>query len=298
VLADCWRQLPHRAWFILLVSVWIALFQFLGNSTFGYIDTSSLFLWMFNAYNAPLSEDGHGNLIPFVILGLFWWKRKELLALPKRQWWPALIGLAGALGLHLIGYRVQQPRISIIGFFTGLLFLIGLAWGRGVLKASLFPFILFVFCIPISSLAEGLSFPLRLVSTEVTIWIAHWVLGIDVIQDGVRILDPNGAYNYEVAAACSGIRSLITLLALTTIYGFVVFERTWKRLLTIALAPPLAVAGNVLRLTAVIMTAEAFGQQAGERVHDWVGFVTFALALVCLLLVGGWLREEKPSCAL
>src|SRR5437867_9356620 len=104
--AACWRRLPDKGLFFGLLAAWLALFHFFGNSTFGYVDTPSLFHWMFNAYNSksPTADDGHGNLIPFVVLGLFWWKRKELLALPMKTWWPGLLLVALALALHVIGY--------------------------------------------------------------------------------------------------------------------------------------------------------------------------------------------------
>src|ERR1043165_2990589 len=87
-----WPQLPNKGLFFGLLAAWLALFHFLGNSTFGYVDTSSLFHWMYNDYDSvsPAADDGHGKLIPFVVLGLLWWKRKELLALPKQTWWPGL----------------------------------------------------------------------------------------------------------------------------------------------------------------------------------------------------------------
>ena len=122
---------------------WLALFQFLGNSTLGYISTPSLLSWMNAVYvsnpDANGSDDSHGKLIPFVVLALFWWKRKQLLALPLRTWWPGLLLVALALGLHVLGYMVQQPRISIVALFTGIYGLMGLAWGRAMAARELLP---------------------------------------------------------------------------------------------------------------------------------------------------------------
>ena len=297
-LVAFWRALPNKGFFLVLLACWIALFQWLGNSTFGYIDTASLFRWMYNSYTSAESEDGHGVLIPFVVLVLFWWKRDSLLALPKSLWWPGLLGLAGASLLHLLGYLVQQPRISIIAFFVGAFALMGLTWGKHWLKASFFPYVLFAFCVPIGALAGGITFKMRVLATQITVGFCHAVLGINVIRDGVRIYEPNGAYTYEVAAACSGIRSSIALLALTTIYGFVTFTTWWKRLLFVVLAIPLAILGNVVRLTGIVFAAEAFGQGAGQFVHEWFGFITFAIAIGCIMMLGYWLRDADPSSAL
>src|SRR5438309_8271127 len=99
---NCWRRLPNRAFFFILLAAWLALFHFLGNSTLGYVRTPSLLFWMYNAYRSSAdhnatSDDGHGLFIPFVVLGLFWWKRKELMGLPLKAWWPGLLWLVLAL---------------------------------------------------------------------------------------------------------------------------------------------------------------------------------------------------------
>src|ERR1035441_10267724 len=83
-LLDCWRRLPNKGLFFLLLVAWLALFQFLGNSTLGYIPTPSLLQWMYIAYasntDASGSDDSHAKIVPFIVLALFWWKRKQLLA--------------------------------------------------------------------------------------------------------------------------------------------------------------------------------------------------------------------------
>ncbi len=290
-----WRGMPDKGLFFALLAAWVALFHFLGNSTFGYVDTPSLLQWMYSAYNQPDSEDAHGNLIPFVVLGLLWWKREALARVVKRTWWPGLAGVVLALVLHLLGYLMQQPRISIIAFFSGVYALLGLVWGWRFAVACFFPFVLFAFCLPLATALDPITIPLRQISTDVAVYLARGVLGIPVLQFGVQIMDPKGAYSYEVAAACSGIRSLLTLTALTTIYGFVSFSAGWKRMIMVAIAVPLALVGNVLRLVTVIVAAEAFGPKTAEVVHDWFGFVTFALAVAVMLGLGHLLREPEPE---
>ena len=98
--------------------------------------------------------------------------------------------------------------------------------------------------------------------------VAHWILGIDVIREGTQLFDPSGTYQYEVAAACSGMRSLIAIFLLATIYGFITFRSPWKRLFLMALAFPLAVLGNLARMLFIIMAAEIGGQEAGNYVHE------------------------------
>ena len=134
----CWRRLPEKLFFFGLLAAWLGLFHFLGNSTLGYLRTPSLLLWMKGAYDTPVNDDGHGNLIPFVVLGLFWWRREELLAVSKRLWPPALALLVVAVLLHVAGYVVQQPRVSVVALFAGIYALMGLAWGAGVVAREFF----------------------------------------------------------------------------------------------------------------------------------------------------------------
>ena len=104
----CWHRLPNKRLFFAMLGAWALLFQFLGNGTFGYLDTASLFQWMIWAYNTGgVTDDGHGNLVPFVVLWLFWWKRKELLAVEVRSWWPGVLIVLLALALHMYCYAVQ-----------------------------------------------------------------------------------------------------------------------------------------------------------------------------------------------
>lgn len=291
---DYWRQLPNKGLFFVLLAVWLGLFHFLGNSTFGYVNTPSLPGWMWNAWSANDWDEGHGALMPVVVLALLWWKRRELMALPLGLWWPGLGLVAVALGLHLVGYMIQQPRLSIIGLFGGIYGLMGLAWGWRFLRASFFPFFLFVFCIPFGSLAEKVTFPLRMLVSYISVGISQ-AAGFDVIRDGSLIYDMQRTFQFDVAPACSGIRSLVALLALTTIFGFLVFRSPWRRAVMVLSAFPLAVLGNVIRITFTIFVTELFGQKYGLAVEQKFGFVTFAVALVCVLLLERWLREPAPA---
>ncbi len=295
-LHQCWQRLPNKGFFLGLLGAWLLLFNSLGSSTLGYLNTTSLFRWMYNAYSNShgTSEDGHGVLMPFVVLALFWWKRKELLSLPHRVWWPGLLLLAGALGLHVLGYMVQQPRISIIALFGGIYALMGLAWGPVWLRASFFPFFLFAFCVPLAAAAEPVTIPLRhLVSRAVTA-ICNNLLGMNVIREGTLLFNSQRTYQYEVAAACSGVRSLIAIFALSTIYGFMNFKQGWKRLLFMASTVPLALLGNIIRLMAIILAAEVSGQSAGDYVHESSIFslLPYLPAIAGMLVLGRALQAH------
>jgi exosortase len=170
----------------------------------------------------------------------------------------------------------QQQRISIVAFFLGLYGLTGMAWGPGWLRASFFPFFLFAFTIPMAEVADVVTFPLRMLVTTITVDVCKCI-GLDVIRDGTQIFDAQHTFAYDVAPACSGIRSLTALLGLTTVLGFMTYRSAWKRAAMVFAAVPLAVAGNVMRLLFIIVTAETFGQEAGDYIHDsaWLSLLPY-----------------------
>jgi exosortase len=303
---ESWPQLPNKGFFFLLLAAWLALFFFLGNATVGYIHSRSpsLYRWMLDAYhpggNYAESEDGHGVIVPFVVIALFWWKRKQLLAQPLRVWTPGLLLVIFALFIHLAGFLGQQPKISVIALFAGIYGLMGLAWGPAWLKACFFPFFLFAFCVPLGLQAQVITFPLRLLVSQMVSFFANGLLAIDVQRIGTQLLNPSGNYFYEVAAACSGLRSLIATLGISIVYGFVTFPAWWKRLLLIAAAFPLAVFGNFIRMMAIILAAEIGGQKWGNYVHEGgpkglLSLIPYIPAFIGLMLLGHWLRERSST---
>ncbi|MGH7970567.1 MAG: exosortase/archaeosortase family protein, partial [Limisphaerales bacterium] len=239
--STCWQRLPNKVFFIGSLLAWLCLFQFLGNSTLGYIPTPSLMLWMVNAFTAGSeswfeSDGAYGLLVPIVVLVLFWVKRHDLTKLKLRAWWPAMLLVVAGLFFHVLGYAVQQPRLSIVGMVVGIYGLMGMAWGWSWLRASFFPFFLLVFCVPVGSLSDLITFPLRLLVTKLVTVFSHFVLAIDVVRNGNVLMDPTGRYQYEVAAACSGIRSLFATGVLAVILAWVSLQRPWKRLVMLASA--------------------------------------------------------------
>ena len=90
-----------------------------------------------------------------------------------------------------------------------------------------------------------MGFPLRLLAAKVTVFISEVILSMGVRGDGTRIIDLADGYQFDVAAECSGIRSLSTMLALASVVAFMSFRRPWKRVLVIAAAFPVAVVSNV-----------------------------------------------------
>jgi exosortase len=293
---EYWARVPDKGLFLALLAGWCLLFQFVGISSFNFDTTRpSLFEWLHNAWNAPTLDSSQGNLIPFVVLVLFWVKRRELAASISGVWWPGLLVVALALAVHMIGYLVEQPRGSLVGLCLGLYGFIGLVWGWKTMLKSFFPMVLFAFCMPLGTFAQGITLPLRMMAATWTRVICHTFLEINVVQQGTALMDSAGQFNYDVAVACSGIRSFVALLAVTTIFAMLSLRSPWKRLLMIASTVPLVLVCNVLRLTAVILTAQAYGRDAGIWVHGWFWVVTYSVAIGSLMALARLLREKPLS---
>ena len=295
-----WRQLPDKTLFFILLGAWMALFHFLGNSSFGYVPTRSLFGWMSVAYNKEslTADDGHGNFIPLVVVIILWLRRDELFSHQFKTWWPGLLLVALGLLAHITGFIVQQQRISIVGLFTGIYGLTGLVWGPRWLKASFFPFFLFAFMVPLGSLTDKVTFPLRLMVTWIVEHLFNDILGIGVIRTGTQLFNGLGTYQYEVAAACGGMRSLISIFLIATSYAFLVFRSPLNRLIMVCASLPLAVIGNTVRLSTIVAAGEWRGQNAGNFVHDngIISMLPYIPAIFGVMLIGQYLeKREKPQ---
>jgi exosortase len=294
-----WTQIPSKIFFFGLLATWALLFQFFGNSILGYVHTPSLFEWLYSIYNAQseLYDNSYGNLIPFLVIGLFWWKRKDLLALPLEFWSPGLLLLAAALALHIVGYVIQQPFLSVVALFAGIYALMGLAWGRAWLRHSAYPFFLFVFSVPLAAHLNFILLPLQLLMSWLTALVAHGI-GIGVLRHGTQLLNASGNYGYDVAAACAGMRSLIAVFLLATVVAFGILRRPGNRIFLMALAVPFAVLGNMLRLLVIIIAAEMGGQKSGDYVHEGgplglISLLPYVPGIIGLLGIGFWLEKRE-----
>jgi exosortase/archaeosortase family protein len=110
-------------------------------------------------------------------------------------------------------------------------------------------------------------------------------------------MSPDGKFQYDVVAACSGMRSLMVIFLLATVYSFVTFRSPGKRIFLMALALPLSVLGNVTRLMCIVIAAEMGGQSKGDFVHEnwFFSLVPYVPAIVGLLLVGRWLEKKSKA---
>ncbi|MEO0794525.1 MAG: exosortase [Verrucomicrobiota bacterium] len=272
------------------------LWQFFGNNVRTYVDTSSIFVWWTHQWTNPRSQTEYGPVVLLAAIGLsIWnWRRSPEVSVQPRII-PAGILLMSGLGLHAGGLIVEQARLSIIGL---LVFINGLAWlagGTRAGRATAFPLAFMLFALPLEFLFDEFGFFLRLAVIQSATAIAH-LLGIEVIRNGTHLVSPDGSFNYDVEPACSGIRSLVALAALSLLVGYCCFRSWWRRGLLFFLAFPFAYVGNVIRIFAIIIAAEWFGQDAGLVVHEWFGFLVFVIvlgfALATVSALEKWLPEK------
>jgi exosortase len=271
------------------------LFNFWGNATHGYIATNSLFYWWGFQWVNPDSETEHAWLVLALSIVLLWRTlgRTGPEAAPENT--GALIALVWGLLLHAVGYVAQQPRISIIGLLTFAWGVLTLAGGRRWGRASAFPLAFMVFAIPVNAL-DTVGFWLRMWVVQSGERVAHWI-GIGVVRSGTQLIAPDGRYLYDVVAACSGVRSLMALSALSLVVGYLWLRPAWLRVAMLLLSLPLVYVGNVLRITSIIVAAQWGGQAWGNRVHDVMGFGVFVVVLGGVMATAELISRKRPEWA-
>ncbi|MBL9216103.1 MAG: exosortase [Opitutaceae bacterium] len=274
----------------------LAVFQGFGNSNLGYIDSRSLFYWWGYQWSNPASESEHGWMILALSVWLCWRNLRRADPTPPAAGgrnfpWRATAAMTGGLGVHLLGYALQQQRVSIVGLLCFVWGVAELAGGRRWGRAAAFPLAFMVFAIPLNVL-DTLGFYLRLGVIEVSYTLAR-MLDLDVIRNGTQLMSPDGSYQYDVAAACSGMRSLMALSALSLLIGYLNFRAWWARAFIGLLCFPYAFIGNVVRIFAIIIAAEWKGQEAGTVVHEWFGFLIFLIVLGLVQLTVGLMQRWR-----
>jgi exosortase len=266
--------------------------QFFGNATQGYIHSRSLFYWWGSQWFDPAAEMQHGPLVALVAVWLFWRNLRSQGAsavASEPAGWRAPAALLAGLALHLVGYAAQQTRISIAAMLLFLWGVLMLAGGRRWGRAAVFPLGFMLLAVPVS-FVDSLGFSLRLVVTDNAYALAQR-FGISLVRNGTQLFSPDGRFQYDVAAACSGIRSLVALLALALLVGYIGFRSWVARAVLVAAGLPYVVIGNIVRVLAIVVVGEKYGQTAGGRVHEASGVVVFLVVLGLLLATVALLRR-------
>lgn len=224
----------------------------------------------------------HGFLIVPIALFLAWERADKLQTIPIK---PSLWGLVGVLGslavltAGMLGAELFLTRISMIGVLAGsIVFLLG--WGH--LRALAFPIAFLILMVPLPAIIfNKITFPLQLWASQFgEFGIA--AMNIPVLREGNIIVLAHT--KLEVVEACSGIRSLVSLLTLGIVYAYFIDTRLPVRWIITLSAVPVAIFSNAMRITGTGVAAHYYGAQAAEGFfHSFSGWAVFIVAFLAML---------------
>lgn len=287
------RSLEIGLWVLILATITF-MFGVEGNTEETLSQGRSAIGWMISRWNWASADMSHGWLIPLVSIYMVWWKRNDLRQSIKTINCWGLVIIIISLLFYLLGLRVQQTVIVLLS-------LISLLWGcvyfvyGGKVARIFFPSCAYlVFCIPLTFL-DYLTFPLRMVSSTVSVMLLNG-FGISVTQLGTAIhVNAGGGFSLDVAHPCSGLRYLLAMVALTVAYAYFTQKSPLKRGLLSLAAIPLAMAGNIARITLIAVVGILFGEKfAIGFYHDYSGYVVFGVATLLMLGLGSLLHRAGP----
>jgi exosortase len=237
----------------------------------------------------------HGFLVPPFAAYVLWRKRSVLANTRVAPTWSgvALVGF-GLLVLLLgtYGSELFLSRISLVLVLAGLVLGFG---GVKMLKETRFALFVLLLAIPIPSIIyTQITFPLQILASKLASALLP-LFGVPVLREGNVIQLP--AMSLEVAEACSGIRSLMSLLTLSIFYGYFL-ERSMVRRVVLALASvPIAIAANAVRLLGTGLSVQYWDpDKAMGFFHEFSGWVMFLVSLACLIAVDqsfAWVRLKR-----
>jgi exosortase len=239
----------------------------------------------------------HGFFVPLFSAFVIWQERDRLARITPKPSWSGVIVLLAALSFLIVGRLGAElflDRSSLLLILAGAVVLF-LGWN--LFRALLFPWAFLLLMIPIPTIIfNQITFPLQILASQVAANVLP-VLGVPVLREGNVINLP--AMPLEVAEACSGIRSLMSLLTLAIIYGYLMEKRLWVRW-TLAIASiPITVFANDVRIVGTGLLVQYWDPQAAEGYfHASWGWIIFVVSLVMLYALHAlirWLVPEKGS---
>jgi exosortase len=253
----------------------------------------------------------HGLLIPFVIGYLLWAERDRLAGIEKRPRvvWGTLgtVAALAALWVGTAGAELFTQRMSLVVLLVGLVVYF---WGWLLLRAVVVPLLLLALAIPVPAiLFNKVAFPLQLFASRCAVW-AMRLFDIPVLREGNVIeLYPLGSTTtkrLEVVEACSGIRSLMTLVTLAVVFAYFTSPsdeegsggprlaryRRLRAVLIVLAAVPIAIITNAARVSGTGVLARFYGTQVADGFfHEFSGWVIYIVAFL-LLFAFGWLIDR------
>jgi len=226
----------------------------------------------------------HGFFVPAFAAFVVWRDRKRLIALPRSSslWGLPLILIALVmLLLGVFGAELFLSRSSLIVLLAGLLLLF---MGARVFRGVLFPLLFLLLMVPIPVIIfSQITFPLQIFASKVAAGCLP-AMGVPVLREGNVINLP--AMPLEVAEACSGIRSLLSLTTLAIMYGVLLEKRVGLRVALAIASVPIAVAANGLRIVGTGLLVQYWDPDKAEGFfHVFSGWLIFVVSLLMLFLV-------------
>lgn len=226
----------------------------------------------------------HGFFVPLFAAFVIWQERSRLSTLtPQPSWW-GLLFLGFGLCVLIVGQMGAELFLSRLSLLIAVGGLIVLFLGWNFFRAVLFPWAFLLLMIPIPAIVfNQLTFPLQLLASKVASTTLPW-MGVPVLREGNVIILP--AMALEVAEACSGIRSLMSLATLAVIYGYLMERRTVIRVLLAVASIPIAVAANSLRIVGTGLLVQYWDPEKAQGFfHEFSGWLIFVVSLVMLYLL-------------
>ena len=223
----------------------------------------------------------HGFFVPLFSAFVLWQERERFARLPVRPSWSGLPILALGMCVLIVGQMGAELFLSRSSLLLVLAGLVVLFFGWNHFRAALFPWAFLILMIPLPAIVfNQITFPLQLLASKVAAIVLP-VLGVPVLREGNVINLP--AMALEVAQACSGIRSLMSLVTLAIIYGFLMEKRLWLRWVLAVAAVPITVIANDVRIIGTGLLVQYWGPEMAEGYfHASWGWIIFVISLVML----------------
>ncbi len=236
--------------------------------------------WLFQTWRLD-EYYTHGFLVPLISAYIIYRQAGSLAALPKTGHVWSIVVLVPTICLHFAATYLDvnfANSFALIGWLIGLTWLM---WGWPVLTRLLFPLAFLGFMVPLGKLLiDQVSQPMQVLGAKMA-GISAQMLGMPLRIEGVSLETPG--YTFEVAEACSGLKSAIAMLALGALLAYLVKAPLWKRLVIFASSLPVAILANAVRIWLTVMLGTALGHEAAEGFfHTASGMIVFVLAFLGL----------------